>query len=424
MNIYVTGINYKTTPIQTRELLSFNKNERIQALKHVFKLRGVEECILLSTCNRTEIYIYSQVEDFDVGQAQNALCRIKELDIYELKKYFYVYGGVKAAEHLFNVASGLDSMVLGEDQILGQVKEAHDIALEARTSSSILNTLFREAITAAKEVKTNTGLSHESLSIGSLAAKLLEESFKEGLSSKCALVIGTGKMGFIAFKNLLSKGVGKIYATTRAHGTSRGILGQMPGVIAIDYDKRYSVLNECDIVISSTSSPHYTLTKDMVEKNITVLKQRVFIDMAVPRDMDELIGEVEGISCYNIDSLKCISVKNLDRRIEEASKAGNIIREFVEEYEKWYEFRSVLTEVKHIRELVQQSAEAKIEGVIGRLKQAGNEDKEMVRAAVNGIVGDIINRFIYNVRDNACNEDMKVYFRCLAESLKNSGQEP
>lgn len=420
MNIYVSGVNYKTTPIEIRETLSFDPDAQKQVLDSISKLSGVDECVFLSTCNRTELYIYSKGENFDVSKAEKALCQIKGKPIYDYKKYFYVYSGVKAVKHLFKVTSGLDSLVLGEDQILGQVKGAYDLSHELGTSSNILNTLFRDAITAAKKIKTNTQLSKSSVSISTLAVKLVEEIFEGNLEDKCVLVIGAGKIGTIALKNLCSKGVGKIYVTNRSHGKADDLSKVYNSVYPVDYLNRYSVVNECDVVISSTSSPHYTITRDMLEKSVNVKKNRVFIDLAVPRDIDEAINEIPGISYYNIDHLKSVVDENMDRRIMEASKAEQIIEEFVDEFERWYEFRNVLPVVKEVQKYAENVINEKINSTLSSLKSSSEEDKEKVRISIASTVNEIMNTLIYSVRKSGCKEDMQAYFRCLSEVIKEN----
>ena len=418
MNIYVSGVNYKTTPLEIREMLSFNHEEQKLVLNHISELLGVSECVLLSTCNRTEIYIYSSEENFDVSIVERKLCEIKCLPLYDYKKYFYAYRGKKAVKHLFKVASGLDSLVLGEDQILGQVKNAYDLSLELGASSNILNTLFRDVITAAKKIKTNTQLSKNSVSIGSLAVKLISDIFEGKLEDKCVLVIGAGKIGSIALKNLCSKGVGKIYVTNRSHGKAEDLSKIYNIVFPVNYLERYSVMDECDVVISSTSSPHYTITRDVLEKSVRVNKKRVFIDLSVPRDIDESLGDIPGIGYYNIDHLKNVMDENMDRRVIEAFKAEQIIEDFVDEYEKWYDFRNVLPVVKDVQKYAETVINEKINNTLSSLKSSSEEDKEKVRISITNTVNEIMNKLIYSVRKSGSKEDMQAYFRCLSDVIK------
>ena len=421
MRIAISGINYKKTPLEIRERLSFDKQEQKMTLVRIRSLPGVKECVMLSTCNRTEVYVYSEEDGFDSMEVEKILCVVKRESLYELKKYFYTYGGVNAVRHLFEVASGLDSMVLGEDQILGQVKSAHHASLEAGTGSTVLNTLFRDAITAAKQIKTSTELSKNSVSIGSLAVKCVLKLCNGELENKCALVIGAGKIGSIVFKELCGEGIGKAYITNRSHSKLEDLSGFYQKAHLIDYEQRYSVMEECDIVISSTSSPHYTITRDMLEKSVVMHKQRIFIDLAVPRDIDESIGELRGLKYYNMDHLQSVLDENLDRRMLEAAKAKKMIDGYVVEYEKWYEFRKALPVVKEIQRYAGALSREKAEAVIGKLKCASDEDKETIRISIANTVNEMMNRFVYSIKENGSKDDIKTYFKFLEDIVKENG---
>lgn len=418
MNIFISGVNYKKTSLEMREKLSFTAGEHAAVLREIQNLDSVSECILLSTCNRTEVYIYSDCSSFSSEILEKCLCDMKGLDIYEYKKYFYFYSSTKAVEHLFKVAGGLDSMVLGEDQILGQVKSACETAMESGASGSILNGLFREAVTAAKKVKTYTGLSKNSISVASLSVKLLSDFFGGSLRNKNALIIGAGKIGKIALKNLISKGIDRIYVSNRTHGKAGELSEGLPSVQAVDYNDRYDVINKCNIVISSTTSPHYTITRDMLEKSLTDCRQRVFIDLAVPRDIDVSIKEIPSVSYFNMDDLQLSVDRNIDIRMLEVSRAEEIIDQSILEFQKWYEFRGVLPVVREIQKYTGELLDDKIQQTIARLKSASSEDVEVVKASMTSAVNGIMNTFIFNVRDCASKEEMETYFRCLNNIIK------
>ncbi|MCR4436328.1 MAG: glutamyl-tRNA reductase [Clostridiales bacterium] len=417
MNIYVSGVNYKTTPLEIRERLSFTATQQRTVLSQVHKLDCVEECVLVSTCNRTEIYIFTENRDFSHSAIEELLCRIKDLNLQEFKKYFYFYSGVKAVRHLFKVACGLDSLVLGEDQILGQVKSAHELSLEMRTSSGVLNTLFRQAVTAAKKVKTCTDISKNSLSIGSLAIKLVENIFGGKLEDKCAMIIGAGKIGSIALKHLNSRGIGKIYVTNRTHGKAEDLSKIYRNVCPIAYNDRYSAIRDCDVVISSTSSPHYTITRDMLEKSVDGGRERVFIDLAVPRDLDVEIKNMPGVRYFNIDDLKATAEDNIDRRLVEARRAEHMIDEYVSEFEKWYEFRRALPVVRDIQNYTRDMLNDKINHTMAKLKCASEEDRAVVKTSITNAVEDLLNKLIYSVRECGRKEDIQAYFRCLGAAM-------
>lgn len=413
MNIFITEVNYRTTPLDIREKLSFSAVEQKQAVKAVFQLEGVTECVLLSTCNRTEVYIYTTTGALEIDKIQELLCRIKSVDIYDYKKYFNVFHGLKAVQHLFKVACGLDSMVLGEDQILGQVKDAYEIAMELGTSSSVLNTLFRDAITVAKRAKTQTGISKSALSVGSLTVKLLMELYQEQFREKCFLMIGTGKMGTITLKNLLDKDIKKLYVTNRTHGKIEDLSKIYQNVETIDYHSRYSIMDQCDIIISATMSPHYTITKDLLEKAISIPKERVFIDLAVPRDIDTSIKDLTGVQYFSMDDLKVVAERNVDKRKLEIARVEEIIGQFLAKYQKWYEFRDFLPLLQEVQDYTQSTVEERISQTLQKLKHLSPAEKEIVKNALIGVSDEILNKFIYSVREYGSEDDIKNYFGCL-----------
>lgn len=419
MNIFVSGINYKTAPLEVREKLSFNAEGLKVAVGEIFNLPDVTECVILSTCNRTEVYICSEKKHFNFDIVERLLCSLKDTDIYDYRKYFISYEGQKAVRHLFNVSCGLDSLILGEDQILGQVKSAHELAHDMRTTSAVLNTLFREAVTAAKRIKTCTGISKSPVSVGSVAVKQLDDVFECRLEDKTALIIGMGKIGSITLKNLMGRGIRRLYITNRTHRELDCILKDNSEIIYVDYNDRYSVINEADIVISSTSSPHYTITRDMIEKTVTDFKKRVFIDLAVPRDIDESIKEISGIGYYNIDDLKLAVDKSFDQRFKETAKAEEIIDEHIKCYEKWYMCREVLPVIKEVQKYTDDFLDDKVTQTISKLKSASEEDKEIVKYSMKNMVNNILETFLYRVRDNSSKEDLTTYFRCLSETIND-----
>ncbi|MCX7746404.1 MAG: glutamyl-tRNA reductase [Clostridia bacterium] len=418
MNIFITGVNYRTTPIQYRENLSFSRDEQQKILTRLKEIPGVLECVLLSTCNRSEVYIYADNCDFNGETVEKLLCEVKGLLLYEYKKFFYFYSSIKAVKHLFQVASGLESQVLGEDQILGQVKDAHRLSMELKASAGVLNTLFRDAVTAAKKVKTYTDLSKNSLSVGSLAAKLVEQTLHGKLQDKKALIIGMGKIGSLALKNLIALGIGKVYVTNRTHGKYvKSEFSARQGIEFVPYQDRYSVLNEADIVISSTSSPHYTITRDMVEKSVAGFKERIFIDLAVPRDMDVSVSEIPGIKYFNMDDLKITIDENVDKRLLEVTKANEIIDAYVLEYEKWFKFKGYLPLINELQKYVEEILNGKITETLSKLECASESDKEMVRSSISGSVKKILNKFIFSIRDVGSKEEIEAYFKCLNDIL-------
>jgi glutamyl-tRNA reductase len=420
MNLLVVGVNYRKTPVEIREKLNFSIEEQKSALKQIVNMDGILECTILSTCNRTEIYVFHEDPHYDSIYLEKKFCSLKGLDIYSIKKYIYVYSSIKAVRHLFKVASGLDSMVLGEDQILRQVKNAYDLSIEEGSSKGMLNTLFREGITAAKKVKTFTEISKTSVSVGTHAVRLIEREFNYDLKDKSALIIGAGKIGAITLKNLFSKGIGKVYITNRTCGKIEDISKLYKNVIAIDYSKRYSVIENCDIVISSTASPHYTVTKELLENALKTYKKRIFLDLAVPRDIDLSIIELPSVSCFNIDHLMIEVNKNMDYKLSEVSKAEEIINQYVNDFEHWYYFREALPVVKDVQRFADEVLSEKTGYLINRLANASDEERDMVKHVIKSTVNEILSKLLYSIRENSSKEDMQAYFRCLKEIMKEN----
>lgn len=216
MNLYVIGVNYKSTPVQIRERLSIDRQEYENILSSIKLLEGVSECSLLSTCNRTEIYIFSESPLHDTGHIETHLCSLKGLDIFEVKKYLYVYEGINAVRHIFVVASGMDSMILGEDQILGQFKTACGISMKEGTSKAVLNTLSRLAITSSKKIRSRNLELGRISSIAGRVGGFLADIYGRGLSDRSFLIIGSGEVGNKVLKELLSLGAVNIHILTCA----------------------------------------------------------------------------------------------------------------------------------------------------------------------------------------------------------------
>ena len=344
MNIQLLGISHKTAPVQIRALFAFTDDKKKELMTRVCAQEGITECVLLSTCNRTELYTVSE-DAFSVRSVMTAMQKTVLAmagigDARDVSEHLRFYQGTQAVRHLFYVAAGLDSMVLGEDQILGQVKEAHKTAMEEGFSGTWCNSLFRMAVTAAKRVKTETNLSGISVSTATLAVKAAEMYFGS-LEDKKILIIGaTGKIGQIMMKNIAADHQVQLYAASRqmksgekavvgtdtlsdGHGTRHQ---QTRSYTQIAYTDRYRLANEMDVVISATASPHYTLTKEAWQSNVTRKRRRILIDMAVPMDIEEGLGDADNYVCH-LDELTTLSEKNQHLRFGAADQAREMLEE-------------------------------------------------------------------------------------------------
>ena len=328
MDFAVVGVNHNNTPINIRENVSFTDTQKIEGINFLLD-NGIEEAIILSTCNRSEVYIYSNNILDKVEVVKNFYQDF--FDVENIEKFLFNKTGEEAIKHVFNVSAGLDSLVLGEDQILGQVKDAHDFARQLGSSKKVFNKLFREAVTVSKDIKTTTKISHQPLSISYIGIKCLKEKMGS-LENKNALVIGLGKMSKLAMKHLEEEQLNNIYVTNRSYEKLKNIQDEYKNLIPIKYEDRYEVMDKVDIVISATASPHTVLKKDEMPKTSNKL---IMMDIALPRDIDKNLNEFENIEVYDIDDLKKISEANDKKRRELASIGELIIDEKIAEFNEW-----------------------------------------------------------------------------------------
>lgn len=335
MRFAVIGVNHRNCPIELREKVSFTHTRLLACLQELKATYKLQEVVLLSTCNRSEIYIYD--EEIEDAISRGIRFYQSHFEKEDIKPYLYIRQGKEAIEHLFEVAAGLDSIVVGEDQILGQVKKAHSDAMSEHTSGKVLNKIFREAVSTAKQIKSEIKISEHPLSISHIAVKFLKE--KQGtLEGKKALVIGTGQMNELTIKYLLEENIGEIYVTNRTHTKAVELTELYEGLFPVPYEKRYDILPKVDIVVSATASPHIILQADKMPE---LIKRLDIMDIAMPRDIDPAIDEMELANVYDIDALKMISKTNNERRLELVVAAQKEIEGAIRKLMKWLETLSV-----------------------------------------------------------------------------------
>lgn len=354
MSIQLVSISHKTAPMHIRALVAFDEARRLCLMKDIKSHGAVAECVVIATCNRTEIYTYSEKTDSEreiFEWVQSCLVRAAKADT-DISHVLRFYRGERAEHHLFEVACGLDSMVIGEDQILGQVKEAHQQAMENHMCGTYLNAFFRYAVTAAKRVKTDTKLSKTPVSTASVCIKAARD-YVDGLCGKNVMVIGaTGKIGGIVVKNLLADYKPKLYVTMRDVREAAAVTDSHGGssYTQLPYDERYRYLNEMDVIISATASPHYTLTYEKVRHVLTENKRRVFMDLAVPPDIENRIGTLPGAGCFNIDDFSKTAKENNDKKLREAAEAEEILEKYETDFKKWMLFQQSFADIQRVKE--------------------------------------------------------------------------
>lgn len=385
------GLNHKTASVEIREKLSF-KSEDIYPLEKLRSVLSFKEGYFLSTCNRVEFGFIIGLEEKTSFLDNFFLYLEKETGIGkdELRKHFYVFEDDEAIKHLFEVACGLDSMVLGEPQILNQVKQAYKEALKHHTSGLILNKLFHRCFFVAKRVRTETGIGGGAVSI-SYAACELAKKILGSLKNKVALLVGAGEMAELACMHFISAGVQKILISNRTISKAIELAHKFKGE-AYSLEELPLALTKADIVISSTGAPSFVITKELVS---SILKARKYkplfiIDIAVPRDVDPEVNNLENVYLYNIDDLKGIVEENLKERKKEAIRAKVIIEEEVFKFKRWTKELKVHPTIKALSEKIEIIRQRELSKTLKKLKNLSDEEKEHLEILTKSLVQKIL----------------------------------
>lgn len=388
MGIAVVGLNHDTAPVEVRERFVFTPAEAREALVGLTSGGVVGEAVLLSTCNRTELYVH--IPDSGDGPpgaglsaARAVLAARAGMDMAEAERYLYRQGGRDAARHLFRVTSSLGSMVLGEAQIQGQVREAFATASSvsvARVVGPVLTRLFESALSVGGRVRTETGLGTGAASVPSAAVALARKIFG-ALRGHRALIIGAGDMSYLALECLAAEGVENIVVTNRTAERAAAIVERVGGRSA-GYDELGQLLPETDIVISATSAPHPVLTRAMVDRAFPRGRGEplLVVDLALPRDVEPAVGELTGVFLYDIDDLRQIVDDNRARREAEVPAAEAIVEAGVEEFWRWYASLDVVPLIRAMRARAERTRAAELEKALRKLSHLSPEDRAVVEA--------------------------------------------
>ncbi len=390
LDLVIIGLNHKTAPIDIREKLAFPEKEIEKALTEAHSLPSVKETMILSTCNRVEIYAISQEVETSIQQLKDFLSRYHHLTLNLLEKYLYVYTGEQAVKHIFRVASSLDSMVLGEPQILGQIKAAYTLSAETKTSGFILHRLLHRAFSVAKRVRTETQIGDNAVSVSSVAVELAEKIFGN-LDQRTVLLIGAGEMSELAARHLLSAGVQKIWVTNRSFDRALSLASEFHGE-AIPFEDLYRGLKKVDIVISATDSPHYLIEKERMVKVMKERKQKplFFIDIADPRDIAPEVGDLENIYLYNLDDLQKVANENRKGREQEAQKAEVIVEEEVAKFVRWYKSLEITPTIIALKKKCEEIRKKELEKLLSLYPHLSEKERRSLEAMTSAIVNKIL----------------------------------
>ncbi|HKZ71986.1 MAG TPA: glutamyl-tRNA reductase [Nitrospirota bacterium] len=393
MDIILVGLSHNTAPVEIRECLSFS-GEHLPA--GILKLRDYEEileCVILSTCNRVEVYATVEKPELGVARVKDFLHACQpDLPLEKITQHLYIHKNEGVIRHLFRVAASLDSMVIGETQILGQVKDAFDCALLNKTTGVVLNKLFKKSIFTAKRVRTETRIGESAVSISFAAVELARKIFSN-LRNKTGMLIGAGEMGELAAQNLVNSGIKEIVVSNRNYDRALDLARLYNGRAARFEDFLQEMVN-VDVVICSTGAPNYVIRFEEVQDIIHRRKNRplFFIDISVPRNIDPEINKIGNVFLYDIDDLQSVVETNLKTRKEEAEKGEHIVAEEVGKFTQWFKSLEVVPTIIALKDRMEEIRRKELERTMGRLRSLSPEEVQII----DGLTNTIINKILHN----------------------------
>ena len=420
MNFQLIGVNHKTAPVEVREQLAIPERKLPEALQRLMAQPGVSEAMILCTCNRVEILAQTANGAADLRAFLGEYFHVDRA-LYE--PHLYEYHQNDAVRHIFRVAASLDSMIVGEPQILGQVKEAYATARAAGAVQSYLDLLLTRAFAVAKRVRTETAVGSSSVSVASVAVELAGKIFGS-LEGKHVCLVGAGKMSELAARHLIAKGAGPIFVANRTYDRAVTLADRFGGQ-AIRFDNLYDHCEQADIVITSTGAPVTIFRREHGEKFLSRRKNRpmFFIDIAVPRDVDPEMNKLDGIFVYDIDDLQGAVTSHVAGRQQEAQRAESIIEAEVQRFQTRLLTLNVVPTIVSLQDHFETIRQAELDRVRGRLGQLSAEQEMAVEALSHGIVNKIMHTPISRLKTAAAGPESETLVDAF-KKLFNLHQKP
>ncbi|HKW86322.1 MAG TPA: glutamyl-tRNA reductase [Nitrospiraceae bacterium] len=402
MNIIVVGLSHKTAPVEIRERLAVSESRLGEALSRLCSYPGIREGILLSTCNRVEVF--AVVEHLESGYA-----RVQEfladthlsLSSEQLTPHLYWHADDRAICHLFRVAASLDSMIVGEPQILGQLKDAFEVALAHKSSGVILNKIVKKAISVAKRVRTETKIAETAVSVGYAAVELAKKIFSN-LSEKTVLLVGAGEMAKLAAKHLIANGVRHVMITTRDSHSAIDLAKRFNGV-PIPFDEFRGEIAAADIVLCSTGAANYLIRTEDVQRAIRLRMNRpiFLIDISVPRNIEPSVKDVDNAFLFDIDDLEMRVEQNREDRQREALKAERMVEEEVGVISQWLKSLEALPTIVALRNRAEEIKRSELDKTLGRLGSLSSQERGIVEGLASAIVNKLLHGLLVTLKSEA-----------------------
>lgn len=413
MLIVVVGLSHRTAPVELRERLSFAGSSLQEALRQIKAYPAIRGCAVLSTCNRTEVYAATLEIDEGLSAVWDFLSRWAQVDISEIKNFTYSHTLCDAVRHLFRVASGLDSMLLGETEILGQVRSAYQEARAGEATNRVLNTLFQQAIVVGKRVRTETGIDQSAVSVSYAAVELAKRHLGD-LNNCQVLLIGAGKMSELSAQYLVAHGVSSIIISNRSFERAKVMAGQMGGR-AVKFNELPQSLETADIVLSCTAAPHVVVKAADLERAMVKRRGRpvLIIDLAVPRDIETAAGELAGVILYDIDDLGTVVDQNLAARKQAALAAEGIIEEELTGFMSWLGTQYVVPTIAALKQRGEEIKEHELKRALNRLEKLSEHDRKVISALAGSIVNQILHTPVTQLKSYALTAEGHLYTRIM-----------
>ena len=425
MNIIVVGLNHRTAAVDIRE--RFALSEETTALYQLKTDPFIQEVLTLSTCNRVEVYAVVNETEAGYQTLQKFFLNRTEKGLQEtVAGALYCYGASDCVKHLFRVAAGLDSMVLGEPQILGQIKDAFDLALSHKTTGIILNKVFKKAISVAKRVRTETKIAENAMSVAFAAVELARKIFGR-LNEKSVMLIGAGEMAELAVRHFSSNGVRSIFIANRSYDRTLQLASEYDAT-PVEFDNFLVEMTQADIVLCSTGAPHYLIGPNEMAKVMSARQQKpiFLIDISVPRNIDPETNRLDNLFLYDIDDLKLAVEKNIRLREGEALKAEEIVAEETQQWVRWFKSLDAVPMIVALKEKAEEIRQKEISRTLDRLSSMplSPEQQEAIEGLTQAIVNKLLHGPLTTLKEESCDNNGSLVLEAAQKLFLLGGLKP
>jgi glutamyl-tRNA reductase len=423
LNLVLVGLNHRTAKLDIRQMAAFNAEQLLNGLKSLSALPGLLESMIISTCNRVEILSSVEQQTDGIASIESFFSEYSHIPLSQLQPTLYRYSDEQAVRHIFRVASSLDSMVLGEPQILGQIKSCYNAAFESQTVGTYLNGLLQAAFRAAKRVRTETSIGEYPVSVSSAAVELVRKIFGD-LQKKSILIVGAGEMGEAAITHLTEAGAQSVYVTNRSPEAARKLAAEFNGA-AVPFAELQQWISHTDIVITSTGSTEVLVDHSMVQHVMHERKNApiVFIDISVPRNVDPGVGAIENVFCYDIDDLGAVVDANLHERVKAASAAEKIVDQEVQAFLSKLKVLHVGPAVVQVQGRIEEICKIELQRYVKKTGVQETKQLQELEHMISRIAAKIAHPLVMQLRNGQDSPNEAAYADLIKQIFKTKDSE-